>query len=107
MNCLSCQALPRTQSDREDEAQETSSSVRQSCCLHISRRWSSELTPRSYESIKSNNNIASSLHQKAKNRRIQSDCGRKEPRLIRCSGMRRNWSFEELGLRDQKKGRFH
>lgn len=107
MNCLTCQALPRTQSDRENHGYETSSSRGKSCCLYVPRRWSAELTPPTYESIKIDDDISSSPHKKVKTRRVHSDCSGNEPRLVRSSGMRRDWSFEDLGLRDQKKGRFH
>ncbi|KAA0038574.1 uncharacterized protein E6C27_scaffold92G001040 [Cucumis melo var. makuwa] len=109
MNCLTCQALPRTQSDRENNhGYETPSSRGKSCCLYVPRRWSAELTP--HNPIKLDEDISSSdLHKKPRSRRARSgDYGGNEPRLVRSSGMRRDWSFEDLGLRDhQKKGRFH
>lgn len=111
MNCLTCQALPRTQSDRENRGYETPSTRGKSCCLYVPRRWSTELTtPSSYDSIKidDDHHISSSnVHKKARTRRVRSECGGNEPKLVRSSGMRRDWSFEDLGLRGQKKGRFH
>ncbi|XP_022159728.1 uncharacterized protein LOC111026067 [Momordica charantia] len=125
MNCLTCQALPRTQSDRENNnnnyyAYETSSSRGRgkSCCLHVTRRWSAELTPTSYGHIKTTADNAregcssrkSFSDKKVKDRYLRSGSMNEkenEPRLVRSSGMRRDWSFEDLRLRDQKKGRFH
>ncbi|CAH2046164.1 unnamed protein product [Thlaspi arvense] len=127
LNCLSCQALPRTDSNKEfDLSGPGPPTVEINKVLgktHFAepvggRNWSGNLSPRIYEKI---GRPGSSLAQKMKkvkkihHIRLSGPVGSspsngpirpEQPRLARSSGMRRNWSFENLrdqGLLEEKR----
>lgn len=83
------------------------------CCVMVEKSWSGNLTPpRPYDQMK---NTSRTKAKKGRHRRLNSTGGvgfegdgiSTEPRLVRSSGMRRDWSFENLRQRDQKKGRIY
>ncbi|OIW10658.1 hypothetical protein TanjilG_16030 [Lupinus angustifolius] len=95
LNCLSCsQVLQRTDSygelHREKEYREA--------CKRVDRSWSGNIAP----SPKCEGGKGGAVAKlKADRRRIHSTgnvsfSGSSEPRLVRSSGMRRDWSFENL-----------
>ncbi|KAK6947424.1 hypothetical protein RJ641_000897 [Dillenia turbinata] len=103
LNCLTCQGLPRTDSDRHYR-EETSSTL---CCIKVERSWSGNLSPQPYEQIRKASFYAEEMKEEKapRHRRLLTtgdiafeETG--EPRLIRSSGMRRDWSFEDLRARN-------
>ncbi|CAL9028949.1 unnamed protein product [Prunus brigantina] len=117
LNCLTCQVLNRTNSSGSDKDNVCKDKAyRKLCCVNINmeRSWSGNLTPPSYEQIQESSMFMPDK-KKGKmslgHRRLMSTGGvayegSTEPRLVRSSGMRRDWSFENLALlRNEKKGR--
>ncbi|CAN8245827.1 unnamed protein product [Cochlearia groenlandica] len=111
LNCLSCQALPRTESTKEFDQSGPGPPPTVETNHVGGRNRSCNLSPRMYEKI---GRSGSSLAQKMKkvkkihHIRLSGPVGSshsngpsriEQPRLVRSSGMRRNWSFENL--RDQ------
>ncbi|KAJ9152449.1 hypothetical protein P3X46_026014 [Hevea brasiliensis] len=98
LNCLTCQDLQRNNSGTEYDQE---SIYRNLCCIKVERSWSGNLSPPPYEKIgKSSMTITRKI--KKNHRRLNStgaiafkESG--EPKLMRSSGMRRDWSFEDLG----------
>ncbi|WZZ35643.1 hypothetical protein YC2023_019044 [Brassica napus] len=122
LNCLSCQALPRTDSNKEfDLSGPRPSTVKSNPVLGKSktycadqvggRNWSGNLNARISEKIgRSGSSLAQRMKKVKKTPHIRlsgpvgSNSGNgllrtEQPTLVRSSGMRRNWSFENL--RDQ------
>ncbi|KAB2632236.1 hypothetical protein D8674_028483 [Pyrus ussuriensis x Pyrus communis] len=116
LNCLSCQVRQRTSSSGDREHASKEKAYRKLCCVNINidRSWSGNLTSPPYEQIE-NSSIFVLEKKKGKkgpgHRRLMTTGGvayegSTEPRLVRSSGMRRDWSFENLSLlRNEKKGR--
>ncbi|KAL7164873.1 hypothetical protein ACSBR2_040711 [Camellia fascicularis] len=109
LNCLTCQNLPRVDSEKEL----TESSDKPLFTLrrfkNVDRTWSGNLAPpRPYEKIR-NHNESAMARKAAKNNHhrlhgsgpIGYDNG---PKLVRSSGMRRDWSFEDLKQRREVQG---
>ncbi|KAJ4847817.1 hypothetical protein Tsubulata_011768 [Turnera subulata] len=110
LNCLTCQdlQLQRTNSDRELlEQQEHQKPRRKFSILGQDRTWSGNLCPggpASYEHQQqqpvSKSSILMGVRKTIKKdyRRVHTAAfdGHDEPRLVRSSGMRRDWSFEDL-----------
>lgn len=94
-NCLTCQVLRRTDSDNVDNNSQEMSDFR-SCLARVDRSWSGNLAPNTgYK------NMMSRTSNNGAHRLQNSGGGPMEfpsvtPRLQRCSGMRRDWSFEDL-----------
>ncbi|KAA0053043.1 uncharacterized protein E5676_scaffold139G001620 [Cucumis melo var. makuwa] len=100
LNCLSCQLLQRTDSERHRDRQiqtyYTSDEFDPS-----QRSWSGNLSLRQNRGGvfrgMADNKVAPVCHRRA------VSFGGKEPRLVRSSGMRRDWSFEDLRtIREEK-----
>ncbi|OAY29913.1 hypothetical protein MANES_15G181600v8 [Manihot esculenta] len=99
LNCLTCHDLQRNNSGREYDQEKLAN--RNLCCTQVERSWSGNLSPSPYEQIgKSSMAISRTIRQ---NHRRMNSTGRVafqgscEPKLLRSSGMRRDWSFENLG----------
>ncbi|KAE9607020.1 hypothetical protein Lal_00025919 [Lupinus albus] len=92
LNCLTCsQVLQRTDSY---EDLYTEKEYREAC-KRADRSWSGNIAPPKGEKS------GAVAKLKADHRRVHSTgnvsfSGSSEPRLVRCSGMRRDWSFENL-----------
>uniref|UniRef100_A0A0A0L198 Uncharacterized protein n=1 Tax=Cucumis sativus TaxID=3659 RepID=A0A0A0L198_CUCSA len=107
LNCLSCQILQRTDSERHRDRQvqtyytsdEFNSSERSwsgNLCLRPNRGGGGGGGGRGFRGM-ADNKVAPIGHRRA------VSFGGKEPRLIRSSGMRRDWSFEDLrAIREEK-----
>ncbi|KAL9282583.1 hypothetical protein AtEden1_Chr5g0132121 [Arabidopsis thaliana] len=127
LNCLSCQALPRTDSNKDIDLSgpgpptvEINNVLGKKCCVNPigGRNWSGNLSPRIYEKI---GRPGSSLAHKMKkvkkihHVRLSGPVGSspsnvptrpEQPKLVRSTGVRRNWSFENLrdqGLIEEKR----
>ncbi|XP_010481416.1 PREDICTED: uncharacterized protein LOC104760224 [Camelina sativa] len=128
LNCLTCQALPRTDSNKEIDLSgpgpptvEINHVLGKTCCVLDpigGRNWSGSLNPRIHEKI---GRSGSSLAQKMKkvkkihHLRLSGPVGSnpsngptrpEQPKLVRSTGVRRNWSFENLrdqGLIEEKR----
>ncbi|KAF3449444.1 hypothetical protein FNV43_RR10172 [Rhamnella rubrinervis] len=115
LNCLTCSQVQRTNSDQAcDRKHGKDRNCKKICCVQVDRSWSGNLAPPPYEHIFVKNAsmlVAKKKVVKAGHRRLYSTGavtfeGTAEPRLVRSSGMRRDWSFEDLRPgRDEKKGR--
>ncbi|PRQ18770.1 hypothetical protein RchiOBHm_Chr7g0209741 [Rosa chinensis] len=122
LNCLTCQVLQRTDSSGSErnykQGKARKACNRKLCCVNMDRSWSGNLTPPPYyETIDRSapllgeNGKKKKNAQKAGHRRLCSTGGvayegSTEPKLVRSAGMRRDWSFENLGrLRKESKGR--
>ena len=106
LNCLTCQQMQRSDSERQCSHEKP---CRKLCCVKIDRSWSGNISPPPYEQI----NISKSgpvaigvIKKKKKEHRRLNSAGsiafkgnHGEPRLVRSSGMRRDWSFENLRQR--------
>lgn len=115
LNCLNCSQVRRTNSDHACERKHGEvRNCKKICCVEVDRSWPGNLAPQPYEQICVKN--ATMLVAKKKvvrpgHRRLYTTGaaafeGAAEPRLVRSSGMRRDWSFEDLRpRRDEKKGR--
>ncbi|VVB08184.1 unnamed protein product [Arabis nemorensis] len=123
LNCLSCKALPRTDSNKEVDisgpgpppAVEINHVIGKTCGAnhHVGgRNWSGNLSPRIYDKIgRSGSSLAQKMKKVKKIHHIRlsgpvigsspsnGPIFPEQPKLVRSSGMRRNWSFENL--RDQ------
>ncbi|CAK9173396.1 unnamed protein product [Ilex paraguariensis] len=95
LNCLTCQSMPRTDSDKGFKQIYDHEKHHFSHCLgKVERRWSGNLAspPRPYEKIRTG--------KKATHHRIHSsgtvEFESSAPKLVRSCGMRRDWSFEDL-----------
>ncbi|XVF51982.1 hypothetical protein PTKIN_Ptkin04bG0228300 [Pterospermum kingtungense] len=107
LNCLTCQVLQRTNSNSSNESGHCGKEkgCRRFCCI---RSWSGNLSPATYEQIRSDKPMSMAVSKKIKkghHRRLNTiDTTYRtvafvadgEPRLVRSSGMRRDWSFENL-----------
>ncbi|OIV93008.1 hypothetical protein TanjilG_20670 [Lupinus angustifolius] len=95
LNCLSCsQVLQRTDSYGELYTEKEYKEA----CKRVDRSWSGNIGPSPKCEGKKGGVVAK---LKADHRRIHSTgnvsfSGSSEPRLVRSSGMRRDWSFENL-----------
>ncbi|XP_004512526.1 uncharacterized protein [Cicer arietinum] len=106
LNCLTCsQVLQRTDSFRElfkeNEYQESRKNV--------DRTWSGNMSAPLHKEIPKGSALAKI---KADHRRNHSTgnlpfSGRAEPRLVRSSGMRRDWSFENLAEQQDQRVTCH
>ncbi|KAK7361026.1 hypothetical protein VNO77_03050 [Canavalia gladiata] len=89
LNCLTCgQVLQRVKSDKES-LPETKSS-RRKAPLQVDRTWSGNISP-------SQSQYAGGAVAKIKTEhRRTNSAGDVGPRLLRSSGKRRDWSYEDL-----------
>ncbi|XP_022923493.1 uncharacterized protein LOC111431168 [Cucurbita moschata] len=90
LNCLSCQLLQRTDSERDPDPQHQN-------------YYSVQIEP----SGRSWSALPEDQAPPVAPRRLHSSgpisLGSKEPKLVRSSGMRRDWSFEDLrAIREEK-----
>ncbi|KAL0692902.1 hypothetical protein Bca4012_060082 [Brassica carinata] len=120
LNCLSCQALSRTDSNKQFDLTgpgpptvESNPVLGKTYCADQvgGRNWSGNLNARISEKIgRSGSSLAQRMKKVKKTPHIRlsgpvgSSSGNgllrtEQPKLVRSSGMRRNWSFENL--RDQ------
>ncbi|EOY23996.1 hypothetical protein QUC31_008538 [Theobroma cacao] len=108
LNCLTCQVLQRTDSNKDrDYGKEKDS--RKFCCIRVDRSWSGNLSPAAYEQIRNEPMPVPTRKGHRRLNTIDTTFGAVafeadgEPRLVRSCGMRRDWSFEDLrGTRDEK-----
>ncbi|XP_012076249.1 uncharacterized protein LOC105637409 [Jatropha curcas] len=104
LNCLACQNMQRNNSGTEYDRETTSEKL---CCLPVERSWSGNLGSPTYEKIgKSSMPIAKKIkkeHRRLNSTGILGFKGIDEPKLVRSSGMRRDWSFEDLKERDEER----
>lgn len=92
LNCLTCgHILKRDNSDRVNNLPEIKKSSIKRARLNVERSWSGNLVPPQRES--GSGVVADNI--KPEFRRVNS-AGNVGPRLLRSSGMRRNWCLEEL-----------
>ncbi|KAG5022300.1 hypothetical protein JHK82_018216 [Glycine max] len=100
LNCLACgQILQRVNSDRDDEClppQETKTHKRK-VTIQVDRSWSANMTPPKCARSGPLAKVKTQEHH----RRTNSE-GNVGPRLVRSSGMRRDWSFEDLAGQQDK-----
>ncbi|XP_021890752.1 uncharacterized protein LOC110809281 [Carica papaya] len=106
LNCLTCQTLLRTDSDREydnNTIDEEDQVVENLYYEKTERNWSRNLTPPVYKKMKSGSLLVTSSRKvKRSHRRLNTSTGvvgyetSAEPKLERSVGMRREWSFEDL-----------
>ncbi|KAJ8754435.1 hypothetical protein K2173_002886 [Erythroxylum novogranatense] len=105
LNCLTCQVLQRTDSEREYLPEKPKKKV-----FKVERNWSGNITPppSPLDSIGGVVGGVVSASTLKGHRRFSStgaimfkeNC---EPKLVRSSGMRRDWSFEDLERRTAAK----
>ncbi|KAG6577703.1 hypothetical protein SDJN02_23384, partial [Cucurbita argyrosperma subsp. argyrosperma] len=107
LNCLSCQLLQRTDSERDPDPQHQNYYSVQ--IEPSGRSWSGNLSFRPPDRPKKEPLRALPEDQAppVAPRRLHSSgpisLGSKEPKLVRSSGMRRDWSFEDLrAIREEK-----
>ncbi|KAK8560816.1 hypothetical protein V6N13_026251 [Hibiscus sabdariffa] len=109
LNCWTCPVLQRTNSNNDvDFGKEKG--ISRFFCVKVNRSWSGNTSPQPYEQIgkePSNSGIPPKKIKKGSRQFNTFDnttygtMGFKanvegEPRLVRSSGMRRDWSFENL-----------
>ncbi|KAI4328078.1 hypothetical protein L6164_020467 [Bauhinia variegata] len=95
LNCLTCQLLMRTDSEREYEGvQEKSSKILR---VKVDRSWSGDINS---PDAKTRNRLRGNITE------VVGSPGSPEPRLVRSSGMRRDWSFDEVAEKKVKRVRF-
>lgn len=95
LNCLACQALKRNNSDREYDK---GKSERKPCLMQGGRNWSGTINPPPCEQT-GRGSIKKMIKKEPRGLNgtgMVAFKGTEEPRLVRCSGMRRDWSFENL-----------
>ncbi|XP_027348082.1 uncharacterized protein LOC113859559 [Abrus precatorius] len=93
LNCLTCgHILERVNSDKEYHNPEIKS--HRKVPLQVDRTWSGKLSPPQRLG-------AAMAKIKAEHHRRTNSAGDIGPKLIRSSGMRRDWSFEELTGQDK------
>ncbi|KAK2995914.1 hypothetical protein RJ640_029796 [Escallonia rubra] len=107
LNCLTCQSMQRTDSDGDLRESKYKDKAKFGLCLgRVERSWSGNLlaAPRPYEKMRSSSSllVAAKKVKKAPHRihssgPVELEYG--QPRLVRSSGMRRDWSFEDLRQR--------
>ncbi|GMI71758.1 hypothetical protein like AT5G46770 [Hibiscus trionum] len=110
LNCWTCPVLQRTNSKNNADLGKEKG-ISRFFCVKISRSWSGNTSPQPYEQIgkePSNSGSPRRLNMfdntSYGTMRFEANIG-DEPRLVRSSGMRRDWSFENLrGQRVEKKG---
>ncbi|MBA0857723.1 hypothetical protein Goshw_016191 [Gossypium schwendimanii] len=122
LNCWTCPVLQRTNSiDDIDFGKETG--ISKSRCVGLNRSWSGNMSPQGYEQMgkepSSNSSTSGIPSKKIKKGPIrfntiattygtmgfEANVGA-QPRLVRSSGMRRDWSLEDLrGQRVQQTGK--
>ncbi|KAL6979864.1 hypothetical protein U1Q18_021522 [Sarracenia purpurea var. burkii] len=107
LNCLTCQALRRIDSDKElregllVETRHFMSALRSK----VERSWSGNLVPKPYHKTRNDDHHVEETGAAAKtgHHRVHSVSGPASygggPRLVRSCGMRRDWSFENLRQR--------
>lgn len=108
LNCLTCQSLQRTNSDKEYG---NGGPIKKLCCIKVERSWSGNLTPPPYEQIRNGAHgsmVVTAKKKVKKNHRRLNSTGavafttNTEPKLVRSVGMRRDWSFEDLRQRNNE-----
>ncbi|XP_030533487.1 uncharacterized protein LOC115743039 [Rhodamnia argentea] len=116
LNCLTCQAQRRVDLDL-DYGCVDHEEPRHLCCVMVDRNWSGPLASPSYEKKISRSGLLGPRTKKAKKgqRRLWGTgassfgdkpmAGSGEARLVRSSGMRRDWSFEDLRKRRDEKSK--
>ncbi|KAE8670256.1 Detected protein of unknown function [Hibiscus syriacus] len=97
LNCWTCPILQRTNSSSDIDF----------CCVRVSRSLSGNMSPQPYEQLGKEPGIPTKKMKAAPRRFNTFDTksygamgfegnGNDEPRLVRSSGMRRDWSMEDL-----------
>ncbi|KAK7386130.1 hypothetical protein VNO78_26116 [Psophocarpus tetragonolobus] len=96
LNCLTCgQALQRVNSDRDKPLPPPEETMpitnnKKKVVIQVDRSWSGNMNPPKYAHSGPLVKVKAEHHRRTNS---ESDVG---PRLIRSSGMRRDWSFENL-----------
>lgn len=90
---MPCQDMQRSNSGRECN---TEKAYRKLSCMKGEWSWSWNLSPTYEKSRKSTLMITKKNHQRLKNMETMAFKGCDEPKLVRSSGMRRDWNFEDL-----------
>ena len=121
LNCLNCQVLKRTDSDGREmdfRAENYSYEKLLRSKQAQQRSWSGNLAPmvapppvngnyaeqtKSGLVVVAHKKVSKSGHRRLNSAGALGFEGTAEPRLLRSSGMRRDWSFENLRERDDKK----
>lgn len=109
LNCLTCQAQRRENLDLDCGCIKEEGPYNL-CCVMVDRNWSGPLASPSYEHISRSGPLGLRTKKAKKgHRRLRSiaassvgekpQAGTGEARLVRSSGMRRDWSFENLRKR--------
>ncbi|OMO77298.1 hypothetical protein CCACVL1_15108 [Corchorus capsularis] len=113
LNCLAChQVLQRTDSNndlRNYDNNNNEKDIKRFWGIKVDRSWSGNLSPVAFEHVRNNTDPstppAKKMLKKGHRRlntidttfRMVSFEADGEPKLVRSSGMRRDWSFEDLG----------
>ncbi|XP_022642101.1 uncharacterized protein LOC111242557 [Vigna radiata var. radiata] len=100
LNCLSCNILQRVNSNNIDAClppEENNDNNGKKRVSHNRSLSYGNMAPPQYA------HSGPLAKVKAQHRRTNSDSG-VGPRLVRSSGMRRDWSFEDLSLQQKDKG---
>ncbi|KAL9666407.1 hypothetical protein QQ045_000738 [Rhodiola kirilowii] len=99
INCMSRDVLERTDSYNLNRVGSPKQHTRL-CFLKVERSWSGDMTRARYEQVmedKAEESVRKATKKKGHHRRCQSELGADvAPKLVRSSGMRRDWSFEDL-----------
>lgn len=101
LNCLTCggQVLQRENSEREYFTEIKVS--RKVPNIKVGRTWSGNISPPQCAAATGGGAVAKI---KKEHHRRTNSAGNVGPRLVRSSGMRRDWSFEDLNVGQQEKG---
>ncbi|KAF5460316.1 hypothetical protein F2P56_020195 [Juglans regia] len=112
MNCLHCNSTKSNLSDSEKEYDISTNPTRKRSFAKIERIWSGTIPPPPYGYEKMRSGFANPVQKKVKTGHLRDISegsvafeGSREPRLVRSSGMRRDWSLEDLRKAEDKKGR--
>lgn len=93
LNCLTCgQILKRDNSDRENNLPEIDKSYTKKVRIYVDRSWSGNIIAPP-QSKGGSGVVADNTKPEFRRANSAGDVG---PRLLRSSGMRRDWRFEEL-----------
>lgn len=99
-------------SDSDKEYGISTNPIRKRSCAKIERFWSGTIPPPPYGYKKMRSGFANPIEKKVKTGHLRNISegaaafeGNREPRLVRSSGMRRDWSLDDLIKSEDKKGR--
>ncbi|XP_027181637.1 uncharacterized protein LOC113780014 [Coffea eugenioides] len=101
LNCLTCQGMKRTDSDVDMRSGLYQGKPNGYMVLPtVDRSWSGNLVPRppSYDNVRTGTILMAEKNANKGKYRIHNSAPFETgtPRLVRSSGMRRDWSFEDV-----------